>query len=119
MTIIAIAEKDLAPGFPVQDVAEKLTDVGRGDCPPWCAVHCPGSNGSVLHISEEYASRTTAGGQAEHRLLIVEVEQEQRPDTGLQTATVRLMDTPMTAAEALELAGNLVLAARQAFGMTR
>jgi hypothetical protein len=80
-------------------------------CPPWCAGHVPTDGASPVHISTDLAYTVTSPCGRESTELYVSVEQGPG-----QPAGVRLQgagDAPMTADEALHLAGLLILAARR------
>jgi len=87
-------------------------------CPSWCVVHSPSDTGWV-HYSDIADVVPTAGGPMESRPYEVSIEQLQPTAVpALDAAAIRLsgapVGDPMTPAEALQLAGHLVLAAMQA-----
>lgn len=107
------------------DVALDEIDSVRADlandahCPVWCTIHSP-SDGGFVHYSDVAEVVPTAGGAGEQRPIEVTVEQLQRTaSSGLDPAQIVLNHAgfwvdPMTADEALHLAGLLILAARRA-----
>jgi len=87
-------------------------------CPSWCVMHSPSDTGWV-HYSDIADVIPTAGSPAERRPYEVSIEQLQPTAAPtLEAAAIRLsgapVGDPMTPAEALQLAGHLVLAALQA-----
>lgn len=84
----------------------------------WCVTECPGETpAETLHISAEH--RVTAAVPGYHETHDVSVSLETYPG---QAPAVRLQgaaDAPMSPSQALELAHQLVLAARQAAGIPR
>jgi hypothetical protein len=98
---------------PARTLPHLLDDL---QCPSWCVLHMRGDDGEPTHLSNDATMRATAGGPAEHSEVSVSVER-----AGAASA-VRIQnagDTPMTADEALHLAGLLILAARRATEPTR
>lgn len=93
-----------------------LHSVRSGQCPAWCVMDGRPGDGAVFHNSDIAEVIPTAGAPTERRPYEVSVEQYVRPD-GRSDAPTVILDggrNPMTADEALHLAGLLILAARRA-----
>jgi hypothetical protein len=86
--------------------------------PSWCIVESPSDNGTV-HYSDVAEVVPTAGGAFERRPIQIHIEQLHHETGAMDPAQIVLNHAdvwvdPMTADEALHLAGLLILAARRA-----